>query len=155
MRVTNNRFDRYESGATDFLTVLNLDGNPKDDFETTIQNLVDAVSFTRNLRVHISVIGQADRQDDPSMTCDQQRQSEIDASGDRATSAWEYIQNEVASRLVSGGFPAQPDWYDTSPNVSWFVVPAGACMRLTQTNTEEDRARNRRVDILSAVFEIF
>ena len=154
MRVTNNRFDRYPSGVTDFLVARNIPGNPAADLDTTIDAIVDAVSFARNLRVNITVIGNSDRQDNAAMDCDQKRQSEIDASDARAFSAWNFIQLEVASRLVLRGFPAQPDWQDTSPNVTWFVVTAGAAMRLTTSGTPDDRAQNRRVDILSSVFEI-
>ena len=87
------------------------------------------------------------------MTCDQRRQSEIDASRERAVSAWEWIKPVVAQYASEGGWSGG-NWWEASDRVMWDLVFAAAGMLLTGSANEAERAQNRRVDILISIFRV-
>jgi flagellar motor protein MotB len=154
MRVQLLRFSGYSAGQTDFAASgAVIPGNPTFELDTALQTIAKGMTGVENVRSAITVVGHSDRQDRSDMTCDQRRQSEIDASRERAVSAWEWIKPVVAQYASEEGWSGG-DWWEASDRVTWDLVFAAAGMLLTDSANEAERAQNRRVDILISIFRV-
>lgn len=152
MRVQLFRFDRYPAGQTDFQAVAALDGAPLLEMSDAFQEIADGITGAANNFSTITVVGHSDRQDRADFSCNQRRQSEIDASTERANSAWDFCRT-VITELVERvpGAPAA-DWWESSDRVTWDLVYAATGMLRNGSANEAERLQNRRVDILVSVF---
>ncbi|WKG05509.1 hypothetical protein [Mycolicibacterium sp. HK-90] len=153
MRLTALTFAGYPAGVTDFGSLLAA--APQHDFaELDDVMTVVAGQLTNpvpNLNISLIVIGHSDRQDRPDFTCDQKRASEIEAASGRALSAWEFIKQEVNSKVVAAGGQVS-DWWENSPHVTWGLVFAAAGMLAHDPPTMDQRPLNRRVVVLVTIF---
>lgn len=151
MDVVPHRFAGYAPGDTDFAArMAAADATTQADFRSVLAHLADLVTTAPTDRfLALTVVGYSDRQDRPDMSCDARRQSEEEASTDRAAAAWEWIKAEVA--LTPGVGP--DDWWDQSANLTWALVGAGATrLPFPVPTSESERAANRRVTILVSEF---
>lgn len=154
VRVKLFRFAGYPAGQTDFETVgAVIPGNPLYELDLELERMGNGINGTANIRSSITIVGHSDRQDRADMSCDQRRQSEIDASTARAVSAWEWIKPVVDEYARRGGW-AGTEWWEESDCAAWALVYAACGMLLTQSHTEAERAQNRRVDILITTFDV-
>jgi flagellar motor protein MotB len=152
MRLTAITFDRYGSGVTDFSTVF-TPGPQADLLNQVITIMAGLITNPpANQNVSIIVTGHSDRQDQADLSCDDRRASEITAATDRASSAWEWIKQQVSISVSQSG--VQPgDWWETSPHITWGLVFAAAGMLKFDPPADEDqRSQNRRVVILVSIF---
>jgi len=153
MRLKALTFDGYQSGQTDFGTLLAA--TPQADLnglifaiDTIARQITDPVP---NLFLSLIVVGHSDRQDRGDLSCDERRASEASAAEARATSAWEWIKQEVAAAAARTGLDAGT-WWEDSTHVTWGLVFAGAGMLRHNPPSEEERPLNRRVVILLSIF---
>lgn len=153
MDIAAHRFSGYSAGDTDFAArVAAADAATQTEFFAMLGRLADLVTTAPPDRfMALTVVGYSDKQDRPDMSCDQRRQSEEDASTDRAAAAWEWIKTEV------GRTPGVPpnDWWDESTNLTWALIGAGATRLAFPTPAgESDRAANRRLTVLVSEFPV-
>lgn len=154
MRLSAITFDGYQSGQTDFGTLLaTVPQAGLTQLEPHLQLIVGQLTDpVANRRLSIIVVGHSDRQDRSDFTCDQRRSSEIAAARDRAVSAWEWVKTEVSQRVAAAGGDAG-EWWETSPHVTWGLVFAAAGMLQHDPPSDEQRPLNRRVVMLISAFE--
>jgi hypothetical protein len=153
MRVHGLDFSGYRAGETDFASLINAVP------QASLQELVDVTRIIAgqlsspipNLNVSVIVTGHSDRQDRPDLSCDERRASEIAAARDRAASAWEWIKAEVTAAVAEDGVDAG-QWWETSPHITWAVVPAATGTLKHDPPSEEQRPENRRVMVLVSIF---
>jgi flagellar motor protein MotB len=152
MRVKLLRFDSYPGGVTDFNAIRTLPQNPAADLDASLMSMAESIAGVAGFRSSIVIVGHSDRQDRPDFSCDQRRQSEIDASRERAHSAWDYCRETISE--VMPVMPPIVDWWDTSDRMTWALVYAAAGMLQNGSANEAERLKNRRVDILISHFAV-
>lgn len=155
MRHTAITIAGYPAGQTDFDPIFASAGlEERQQLLGLVQRIADGIVDQESGQfTSIVVVGHSDRQDLPSMTCDERRASEIAAARDRGVSAWEWMKARVTERLAVSGVEAG-DWWETAPSVNWSLVFAAAGMLQHDPPTAEDQRRlNRRVMFLVSAFD--
>jgi hypothetical protein len=154
MRLRALTFAGYPSGKTSFAELLSTVPQPQmnDLLEVTSLITEQVRAPVPNRFISVIVTGHSDRQDRADFDCNQRRASEIQAARDRAVSAWEWIKAEVATELGADAAQAG-EWWETSPQMTWGLVYAAAGMlQHDPPGGEDERSQNRRVVILTSVF---
>ncbi|WP_344376050.1 hypothetical protein [Agromyces tropicus] len=149
-------FAGYLAGEVDFATVRGRHptgpGTVRDQLDDAVQRLATTVEANGAFGqfAAMTVVGFSDRVDTQGVSCDQRRAKESSASYDRASSAWQWLQQEVLGNLMT----PRPDWWNSSGVVTWFVVPTGAAILAHDPpNGEAERRLNRRVKFVFSFFE--
>lgn len=151
MEVPAFRFGGYGPGDTDFgARLAAADPQAQADFNSMLDRVSGFVtSAAPTGYAVITVIGYSDRQDRADLSCDQRRESEEEASTNRAVAAWDWVTTAVGQRPGVGAGP----WWDESPYITWALVGAGATRLPNPVPTDESqRAENRRVTFLVSEF---
>jgi hypothetical protein len=155
MNVISLEFAGFLSGEVDFAAVRDRHptgpGTVRDRLDEAVRRVATTVDEDGAFGqfATMTVVGFSDRNDTPGLSCDQRRASESSASFDRAGNAWEWLQNEVASQIIT----PTPEWWNTSAFVTWFMVPTGAAMLAHDPPANEtERRANRRVKFVFSFF---
>jgi hypothetical protein len=140
----------YPAGQTAFEPIFADAGlSVRQQLLGVVERIADGITEPENGQfTSLVVVGHSDRQDNPTMDCDQKRASEIAAARDRGDSAWEWVKGRVGERLIVAGFDAE-EWWETAPSFQWSLVSAAAGMlEHDPPGGEEERRLNRRVAFL-------
>jgi hypothetical protein len=133
----------------DLATRLNEDPAQKPDLDTIIANIVD-VLHSPNAGASLSVAGHADRDDTPNRSHIEHLAVEKDSSEQRVTNAVAHIHE-----LVQQSEPTAPSDLNTLPffDVLQRAPGAGVLVEDGASLTEDQRKRNRRVQVRLLVFK--
>jgi flagellar motor protein MotB len=137
----------YPAGQTEFEPMFaSAELVERQQLLGVVQRIADSIVEPETGRfTSIVVVGHSDRQDNPTMGCDEKRASEIAAARARGTSAWEWVTGRVSERLAVAGVEAD-EWWETASSVGWSLVFAAAGMlEHDPPASEEERLLNRRV----------
>jgi hypothetical protein len=155
MNVVSLEFAGYVAGEVDFAGVRDRHptgpGTVRDELDRAVQRLASMVEADGAFGQFgtMTIVGFSDRNDTPGLSCDQRRASESSASFDRAGNAWLWLQDAVASQLIT----PRPEWWDSSSVVTWFFVPTGAAILAHDPPANEaERRANRRVKFVFSFF---
>jgi flagellar motor protein MotB len=154
MRLTALTVAGYTSGQTAFDPMFASVGLvERQQLLGVVQRIADGIADpAKGQLTSVVVVGHSDRQDLPSMSCDERRASEIAAARDRAVSAWDWVKARVTERLTVSGVDAG-DWWETAPSITWSLVFAAAGMLQHDPPTPDERPLNRRVEFLVTLFD--
>jgi hypothetical protein len=137
----------FASGQTDFSAQLStLPVEILEPFAKLIDGTFEASSDPSGVKfMSISIVGHSDRQDLPGMSNEQRRESERQASQDRADSASNWLLNKLAD-MQNPGDVIQLDWRSVS-NIGAAVIASGAAQLINPNpgSNEDLRVQNRRV----------
>lgn len=154
MRLEALEFASYPPGVTDFAQLLATTDQPNlfrlGEILTAVADQV--ANPVPNRFFSLIVAGHSDRQDRADMSCDERRTSEAEAAQGRAVSAWEWVKGRVVELVSVAGIDAG-EWWESSPQVTWGLVFAGAGMLKFPEPTPDERLLNRRVVVLVSQFE--
>ncbi|MEV5936549.1 hypothetical protein AB0L56_28435 [Streptomyces sp. NPDC052079] len=121
--------------------------------ENVIEPAVNAQHFPSNNQFCvIFILGHSDRVDTPGLSSEQRRAQELDASDKRATSAGEWVFDQITAALTAAG-ETPPSSVQDATNFDIVLMPCGASglVHVTPAN-EAQRQENRRVQFVISSF---
>lgn len=118
-----------------------------------IEPAVNAERFPSNNQFClIAVLGNSDRVDTAGLTSEQRRAQELEASDKRASSASEWVFDQITAALTAAG-ETPPDSAENATNFDIVAIPCGAANLVNVIPTSEaQRKENRRVHFVISTF---
>jgi hypothetical protein len=118
-----------------------------------VEPAVNAEHFPSNNQFClITVLGHSDRVDTAGLSAEQRRAQELDASDKRASSAGDWVFDQITAALTAAG-ETPPTSVADATNFDIFTMPCGAAALVNVVPTNEaQRAENRRVQFVISTF---
>ncbi|MEU4490156.1 hypothetical protein AB0H94_35690 [Streptomyces purpurascens] len=118
-----------------------------------VEPAVNAEHFPSNNQFClITVLGHSDRVDTSGLSAEQRRAQELDASDKRASSAGNWVFDQITTALTAAG-EAPPTSVANATNFDIVAMPCGAADLMNVVPTSEaQRAQNRRVQFVISTF---
>ncbi|MEV6396033.1 hypothetical protein AB0M39_14865 [Streptomyces sp. NPDC051907] len=144
----------YHAGRYDFEELLSsLSQGAQDIVNREIADrAANAEEFADQFCV-VTVVGHSDRDDTAGLTSEQRRESERQASRNRADNAVQWLFHQIVLRLQASGITPPTNLAELRRTSIFTAVAGAADLEVKTPASEEDRRENRRVVFLVAHFK--